>query len=293
MRHYEWRTWPGMSDGGKAMGWLRRRRGERSPDDAVRELVGRLTAGEVLAPVEPTVVTRQGEHQYTDIVVGCHAFYGTGVEYASGYAVQGSPLFLAFGIVTGEMHNAKVRRQAERMAALQWRWEGEIRVVLTDQRLIGFFGTGAEVYEMERLLSLTPSPDGRVVNFAFAGGPPLLFSGAWAPWLCVVASAMAHRSTWPPGHALPGFATPELPTPEPPAVAPAALTRRPERAQLPSPRGETDLAERLAGQVDPLPADQAAVVLAAQGVQVVEAVLDLLGSRRAGEIRAALRRLKE
>ncbi|WP_158820795.1 MULTISPECIES: hypothetical protein [unclassified Streptomyces] len=238
-------------------------------------------------------MARQGEYQYTDIVVGCHAFYGTAVEYASGYAVQGGPLFVAFGIVTGKMHNAKVRRQAEQMAALQWRWEGEIRVVLTDQRLFVFFGTGAEVFEMERLLSITPSPDGRAVHFSFAGKPPLLFSGAWAPWLCVVASGLAHRSTWPPGHTLPGFATPELSAPETPAMAPAALPRRPERAQLPSPHGETNLAERLAEQVDPLPADQAAAVLAEQGVQVVERVLDLLGSRRAGEIRAALRRLKE
>ncbi|WP_329274289.1 hypothetical protein [Streptomyces sp. NBC_00691] len=243
--------------------------------------------------MQPTVVAWQGEYQYTDIMVGCHAFYGTTVEYASGYAVQGGPLFTAFGIVTGEMHNAKVRRQAEQMAALQWRWEGEIRVVLTDQRLIGFFGTGAEVYEMGRLLSITPSPDGRAVHFAFAGGPPLLFSGAWAPWLCVVASALVHRSTWPPGHTLPGFAAPELSTPEAPAMAPQALSRRPERAQLPPPRRETDLAERLAEQVDPLPADQAAAVLAEQGVQVVEAVLDLLGTRRAGQIRAALRRVKE
>ncbi|MFE5512118.1 hypothetical protein ACFQ9J_16120 [Streptomyces sp. NPDC056529] len=283
----------GISDGGKTMGWLRRRREKWSPDDAVRELVGRLTTGEVLSPVEPTIVARQGEYQYTDIVVGCHAFYGTAVEYTSGYAAQGGPLFLAFKIVTGEMHNAKVRRQAEQMAALQWRWEGEIRLVLTNQRLIGFFGTGGEVYEMERLLSITPSPDGRVVNFAFAGGPPLLFSGAWAPWLCVVASALARRSTWPPGHTLPGFATPEPSAPEAPAMAPAALSRRPERAQLPPPRGETNLAERLAEQVDPLPADQAAAVLTEQGTQVVEAVLDLLGSRRAREIRAALQRLKE
>ncbi|MFD4681366.1 hypothetical protein [Streptomyces sp. NPDC058461] len=275
-------------------------------DGHVRDLVGRLGAGEVLAAVEPSVVLRGGESQFTDIVVGCHAYYGTSVEYSSGYAVQGGPLFTVFGIVTGEMHNARTRREAEKMAALQWRWEGDVRVVLTDQRLIGFFGTGAEEYPMQRLVAVTPSPDGRAVSLSFDRLTPLLFSGDWAPWLCVLVSALAHRSAWPPGHALPSFATPAPPAPPaPPALAappaPPALAAPPAPpAALPPGRGQqagagralpaaVSAAERLAEEVDPLPAGEAAARLAGHPASLVEQVLDLLGTRRAREIRAASR----
>lgn len=154
------------------MGWLKRRRSQESPDEAVRSLVTHLSAGHPLVPMTPTMVTRQGETQYADLVVGAHAYYGTNVEYSSGYAVQGGPLFMAFGVLTGELHHARTRRQAERMAEMQWRWEGEIRVVLTDHRLVGFFGSGAEVYWWEHLLALTPAPDGRAVHLTFNGGAP-------------------------------------------------------------------------------------------------------------------------
>ncbi|MGW5346349.1 hypothetical protein [Streptomyces sp. NPDC004050] len=73
------------------MGWLNRRRAQESPDEAVRSLVTHLSSGNPLAPMAPTMVTQPGETQYADIVVGCHAFYGTNVEYSSGYAVQGGP----------------------------------------------------------------------------------------------------------------------------------------------------------------------------------------------------------
>ncbi|MFJ6985015.1 MULTISPECIES: hypothetical protein [unclassified Streptomyces] len=279
-------------------------------DGNVRDLVGRLGAGEVLAAVEPSVVLRGGESQFTDIVVGCHAYYGTSVEYSSGYAVQGGVLFTAFGIVTGEMHNAKVRREAEKMAALQWRWEGDVRVVLTDQRLIGFFGTGVEEYPMQRLVAVTPSPDGRAVSLSFDRLTPLLFSGDWAPWLCVLVSALAHRSVWPPGHTLPPFATPEVTAPPAsPALAappaPPALAAPPAPpAALPPGRGrqsgaaralpaEVSAAERLAEEVDPLPADEAAARLAGHPASLVAQVLDLLGTRRAREIRAASSRNTE
>ncbi|MFD8416611.1 hypothetical protein ACFV2Q_33525 [Streptomyces sp. NPDC059650] len=273
------------------MGWLNRRRAQESPDEAVRSLVTHLSSGNPLAPMAPTMVTQPGETQYADIVVGCHAFYGTNVEYSSGYAVQGGALFMAFGVLTGELHNARTRRQAQRMAEIQWRWEGEIRVVLTDRRLVGFFGTGAEVYWLEHLLALTPASDGRAVNLTFNGGAPLLFSGAWAPWLCVITAALVHRSPWPPGHPLPDFAAPA------PAPAPARLPAAPPaRAALPSARSaptEVPLAERLAEQVDPLPPDRAAEILSGHPATTVEEVLDLLGTRRAREVRASLQSRRE
>lgn len=51
--------------------------------------------------------------------------------------------------------------------------------------------------------------------------------------------------------------------------------------------------ERLAEEVDPLPPEQAAEVLAGHPVTTAEQVLDLLGTRRAREIRAALQRRRE
>ncbi|CAM5328134.1 hypothetical protein [Streptomyces avidinii] len=276
------------------MGWLRRRRAQESPDEAVRSLVTHLSSGHPLVPMTPTMVTRQGETQYADLVVGAHAYYGTNVEYSSGYAVQGGPLFMAFGVLTGELHHARTRRQAERMAEMQWRWEGEIRVVLTDHRLVGFFGSGAEVYWWEHLLALTPAPDGRAVHLTFNGGAPLLFSGAWAPWLCAVTAALVHRAPWPPGHPLPAFAAP-VPEPAPPPTASAsarpALSPAPHRepAQVP----QVSVVERLAEEVDPLLPEQAAEVLAGHPVTTTEQVLDLLGTRRAREIRAALQRRRE
>ncbi|MFJ4862128.1 MULTISPECIES: hypothetical protein [unclassified Streptomyces] len=178
------------------------------------------------------------------------------------------------------------------MAQMQWRSEGEIRVVLTDHRLVGLFGTGAEVYWWEHLLSLTPAPDGRAVHLAFNGGAPLMFPGAWAPWLCVIASALVHRGPWPPGHPLPAFAVP-APEPAPLPAAPARPVLPPPPRREPTLPSQVSPAERLAEQVDPLPPEQAAELLSGHPRTTVEQVLDLLGTRRAREIRAALQHRRE
>ncbi|MFY1583458.1 hypothetical protein ACN267_03025 [Micromonospora sp. WMMD734] len=271
------------------MAWLNKRDRVDSPAASTRRLIDHLRTGGQLIPIAPPLVTRDDEVAYTDIVVTTFAYYGAEVSWASGYAVQGGPLFTVFGILRGELNNSRARREAERMAAAQWRAEGDIRVVLTNQRLVLFFGSGVEVYWLEHLVSVTPAPDGLSVVLAFTGGVPLAFAGPWAPWLCIMTSKLVHRAAWPPGHNPPAFLSAAPAEQKAVGSTPKA---RPAIAVAPSSPAEPSPAEQLAERVDRLSAADAAKALSAHPTPLVTEVLDLLGTRKAAAIRSALADLR-
>ncbi|WP_424216545.1 hypothetical protein ACN20G_30910 (plasmid) [Streptomyces sp. BI20] len=275
----------------------------QGPEAVTRRLIAHVLAGERPIPIPSDLSPYPGEQVYADVRVHVQAHYGTTVAYdATEYTFQGSKIFIAAGMVLGTQYERKRRKEAEREAAAQWRYEGEVRLILSDLRLVGFYGSGIEQYPLANVVAMPVAEDGSAFGLAVSGAAPLWFSGPWAPFLCVMLSVLRHGTVWPPGRTFPPALAPApvaTPVPEAPPVpaverAPARpeLDASPPRPELPAPRAES-AAEELAERVDRLPPAEAAEVLEAESATRVEAVLDLLGSRKALAIRTAMRARRE
>jgi len=175
--------------------------------------------GELPALPPMAIRLRSGEMAHAHGVLEYARFYGMDVTYQqSSTFVMGSPLFVAAGLIGSAVGNAYARNKAADMARAQWRPQGPVRTVLTNQRILCDVAGEWLGFWHEGILELFAEPSQWMVITRYEAGEPLLLrgpvalsyivaltyivygrSGLASPWLGPIAQAVAARQRTLPG----------------------------------------------------------------------------------------------
>lgn len=137
---------------------------------------------------------------------------GMDVSYSQSTTAFGGPLMFATGLLVSAAGNARRRRQAERMAAEQWRFQGFCRTVLTNHRILAFSGNQWVSWDHGSIMELLPAPQQFTITVAFNGIEPLRLTGPGAPWLGVILAFLLFGPAYLADH--PGFRPMNMPVPQ-------------------------------------------------------------------------------
>ncbi|HTN99817.1 MAG TPA: hypothetical protein VL068_04000, partial [Microthrixaceae bacterium] len=99
---------------------------------------------------------------------------------------------LVFGIVAASSAAARrrVRREAEALAAPQWRPLGELRVLATDRRLLVWHEEAWASVWYDAIRELRPDLDAGRLDMTFDNDPPYCLAGPWVAYLTVVVTTV-------------------------------------------------------------------------------------------------------
>lgn len=170
------------------------RPGPRSEWDAAVDLANQVAAGGGLASVPSPVLLHAGEVLHGDLTAEGWRFHGADVAYAAPRAVAlGGPLM--FGLVAASSATARRRalREAEALAAPQWRPLGRLRILATDRRLLVWHdGAWAAVWH-HAIREIRPDLEAGRLEMMFDDDPPYCLAGPWVPYLTVIVTTLLAR----------------------------------------------------------------------------------------------------
>lgn len=162
------------------------------------ELAERVAHGEALPVLASTVLLNPGEFLHADVGALGWRFQAMDVFYEEPRVLTvGGPLLFAAASIGAASARRRVRADAERLAAPQWRSLGELRVLATNRRLLVWFaGAWASVW-YDGIRELHPNLERHRVTMLFDDDPPYALAGPWVPYLTVVLTAClaARRGT--------------------------------------------------------------------------------------------------
>ncbi|MGI5213134.1 hypothetical protein [Plantactinospora sp. CA-290183] len=164
-----------------------------------------LLHGGQLVALPPTGL-RLGHDEtiFGDTVLGYARFYGTSAQYReSSHLWFGSTSFVLAGMAGDAISNASARNRAAAMAAAQWRDQAQVRMVLTNQRLLGDYQGNLLSFWHNGVLEMTADLTQWSFVLRYQEGHPLMLHGPAAPWYAV---AVAWLVFGPQGMRLPALA---------------------------------------------------------------------------------------
>jgi hypothetical protein len=145
-----------------------------------------------------------GEAIFSDTTLGYARFYGTTVQYReSSHFWFGPTGFVLAGMVGDAIGNASARSRAQAMAAAQWRDQAQVRMILTNQRLLGDYQGNLLSFWHNGVVELTADLTQWSFILRYEEGNPLMLHGPAAPWYAV---AVAWLIFGPQGLQLPALA---------------------------------------------------------------------------------------
>jgi len=172
----------------------RSRPGNGSEWSAAVDLANRVAAGTELPSLPSPVLLHAGEVVHADITAEGWRFHGADVTYTAPHAVAiGGPLI--FGIVAAGNTAARrrARREAEALAAPQWRLLGALRTLATDRRLLVWHdGAWASVW-YHAIREFRPDLEAARLDMTFDNDPPYCLAGPWVPYLTVIVTTVLAR----------------------------------------------------------------------------------------------------
>lgn len=155
------------------------------------DLANRLATGETLPTIPSPALLDQGEVLHADLPANGWRFHPISVTYESPTAIAlGGPL--TFGIIAASSAAARrrSRREAEALAAPQWRPLGLLRVLATDRRLLVWHdGAWASVW-YNAIRELHPDINAARLDISFDNDPPYCLAGPWVPYLTVIVTTV-------------------------------------------------------------------------------------------------------
>lgn len=169
------------------------------PDDggawnAAVELAN-LVAGDGDLPSFPSsVLLDAGEVLHADVPADGWRFEGADITYAAPHSMAiGGPLI--FGVVTaaGAAARRRARREAEALAAPQWRPLGALRILATDRRLLVWHESAWASVWYSAIRELRPDLEAGRLDMAFENDPPYCLAGPWVPYLTVIVTTLLAR----------------------------------------------------------------------------------------------------
>ncbi|WP_323374149.1 hypothetical protein [Plantactinospora alkalitolerans] len=164
-----------------------------------------LVRGGQLVALPPTGLRLgQDEKIFGDTMLGYARFYGTSAQYRESSSFWfGSTGFVLAGMASDAISNASARSRAQAMAAAQWRDQAQVRMVLTNQRLLGDYQGNLLSFWHNGVQELAADLSQWSFVLRYQEGNPLMLHGPAAPWYAV---AIAWQIFGPEGMRLPALA---------------------------------------------------------------------------------------
>ncbi|MFI6482446.1 hypothetical protein ACIBH1_31250 [Nonomuraea sp. NPDC050663] len=134
----------------------------------------------------PPVRLFPGEVAFAHANLRHEVWYGMDVEYQTSTMAFGGPLMFTTGLLVSAAGNARRKRQAQAMAAAQWRYHGHNSTLLTNHRVLTFSGNRWVTWALDQVMEVWPSPREFTYVLVFNDADPLRLTGPAAPWFMVV-----------------------------------------------------------------------------------------------------------
>jgi hypothetical protein len=170
------------------------RPGSGSEWAAAVALANQVAAGGWLPSIPSSGLLDASEVLHGDLAAEGWRLHGADVAYNAPHAVAiGGPLM--FGLVAAGSATARrhARREAETLAAPQWRPLGELRILATDRRLLVWHeGAWASVW-CHAIRELCPDLAAARLHLTFDDDPPYCLAGPWVPYLTVIVTTVLTR----------------------------------------------------------------------------------------------------
>jgi hypothetical protein len=172
--------------------WSRPGRG--SEWDLAVELANRLADGGELPIIPSPVLLDAGEVLHGDVVADGWRFEDADVAYTAPRVVSvGGPLMFGFTAAGGAAARRRARREAEALAAPQWRPLGALRILATDRRLLVWYGGAWASVWYHAIREFRPDLEAARLDLTFDDDPPYHLAGAWVPFLTVIMTSVLAR----------------------------------------------------------------------------------------------------
>ena len=161
---------------------------------AAVDLANRVAVGGELPSIPSPVLLEADEVLYANLTAEGWRFHGADVTYAAPRAIAiGGPLM--FGLVAAGSASARrrARRQAEAIAAPQWRPLGSLRILATDRRLLVWRGDAWASVWYHAIREMRPDLEATRLDLTFDDDPPYCLTGPWVPYLTVIVTTLLAR----------------------------------------------------------------------------------------------------
>ena len=161
---------------------------------AAVDLANRVAVGGELPSIPSPVLLEADEVLYANLTAEGWRFHGADVTYAAPRAIAiGGPLM--FGLVAAGSASARrrARRQAEAIAAPQWRPLGSLRILATDRRLLVWHEDAWASVWYHAIREMRPDLEAARLDLTFDDDPPYCLAGPWVPYLTVIVTTLLAR----------------------------------------------------------------------------------------------------
>lgn len=159
--------------------------------DAAVDLANRVATGSGLPNLASPVLLDAGEVLHADVAAEGWRYCAADVTYTEPHVVAiGGPLMFGLVAAGSAVARRRARREAEALAAPQWRPLGALRILATDRRLLVWHeGAWASVW-YNAIRELRPDLEAGRLDMTFENDPPYCLAGPWVPYLTVIVTTV-------------------------------------------------------------------------------------------------------
>ncbi len=165
-------------------------RREHEWDTAV-DLATAVAAGSDLPTLASPALLDAGERLHADVPADGWRYHAVDVTYVAPRSTTlGGSLMCGLVAAGSAAGRRRARRDADALAAPQWRSLGALRVLATDRRLLVWYeGAWASVW-YGAIRELRPALEIGRLDLSFDDDPPYCLAGPWVPYLTVVVTTL-------------------------------------------------------------------------------------------------------
>ena len=158
---------------------------------AATALAEHIAAGGELPSIPSPVLLNAGEMLHADLPAHGWRFEEADVSYVAPRVVAiGGPLMFGLTAAGSAVARRRARREAETLAAPQWRPLGALRILVTDWRLLVWHkGAWASVW-YSVIREFRPDLATGRLDMTFESDPPYCLAGPWVPYLTVIVTTL-------------------------------------------------------------------------------------------------------
>lgn len=158
---------------------------------AAVDLANRVAHGGGLPNLASPVLLDAGEVLHADVAAEGWRYHAADVTYTEPRVVAiGGPLMFGLVAAGSAVARRRARREAEALAAPQWRPLGALRILATDRRLlVSHEGAWASVW-YDAIRELRPDLEAGRLDVTLENDPPYCVAGRWVPYLTVIITAV-------------------------------------------------------------------------------------------------------
>jgi len=161
---------------------------------AATDLAEHIAAGGELPSIPSPVLLDAGEALHADLPAQGWRFHGADISYVAPRVVAiGGPLMFGLTAAGSAVARRRARREAETLAAPQWRPLGALRILVTDRRLLVWHKSEWASVWYGVIREFRPDLAAGRLDLTFESDPPYCLAGPWMPYLTVIVTTILAR----------------------------------------------------------------------------------------------------